>query len=67
MLNEAYEARFPGLRYVVFVNGRSREEVMGDMRRRIEGGTVEGECEAAVQAMCDIALDRVGKLGVMDK
>ncbi|TKA42199.1 hypothetical protein B0A54_07287 [Friedmanniomyces endolithicus] len=41
-LNEAYEARFPGLRYVVFVNGRGRGAVMEDMRRRIEGGDVGG-------------------------
>ena len=48
-LNAEYEARFPGLRYVVFVNGRGREEIMADMRRRIEGGTVEGERAAAIE------------------
>jgi len=62
-LNEEYEARFPGLRYVVFVNGRSREVVMGDMRERIETGTMEGEVRKASQAMCDIAVDRARKLG----
>jgi 2-oxo-4-hydroxy-4-carboxy--5-ureidoimidazoline (OHCU) decarboxylase len=62
-LNEEYEARFPGLRYVVFVNGRSREVVMEDMRRRIERGTHEGEVRAASEAMCDIAIDRATKLG----
>ena len=62
-LNEEYEARFPGLRSVVFVNGRSMEVVMGDMRERIETGTMEGEVRKASQAMCDIAVDRARKLG----
>ena len=62
-LNEEYERRFPGLRYVVFVNGRSREVVMGDMRERIEGGTMESEVRKASEAMCDIAVDRAKKLG----
>jgi 2-oxo-4-hydroxy-4-carboxy--5-ureidoimidazoline (OHCU) decarboxylase len=61
-LNEEYEARFPGLRYVVFVNGRSREVIMEDMRRRIERGTQEDEVWAASEAMCDIAIDRATKL-----
>jgi 2-oxo-4-hydroxy-4-carboxy--5-ureidoimidazoline (OHCU) decarboxylase len=42
-LNAEYEARFPGLRYVVWVNGRGREEVMADMRRRIERGDLREE------------------------
>ncbi|KAK3994222.1 Oxo-4-hydroxy-4-carboxy-5-ureidoimidazoline decarboxylase [Cladorrhinum sp. PSN332] len=61
-LNEEYERVFPGLRYVVFVNGRGREEVMGDMRVRIARGDVRAEERAALQAMCDIARDRAGKL-----
>jgi 2-oxo-4-hydroxy-4-carboxy--5-ureidoimidazoline (OHCU) decarboxylase len=66
LLNEEYEARFPGLRYVVFVNGQSREVIMEDMRERINSGTFEGECKAAIDAMCDIAVDRARKLGVSD-
>lgn len=62
-LNDAYEAKFPGLRYVVFVNGRSREIIMEDMRERIENGTRVGEIRSASQAMCDIAIDRARKLG----
>lgn len=42
-LNGEYEERFPGLRYVVFVNRRGRGEVMGDMRRRIERGDYGAE------------------------
>ncbi|CAK9437830.1 uncharacterized protein LODBEIA_P22080 [Lodderomyces beijingensis] len=61
-LNAQYEARFPGLRYVVFVNGRGRDEIMEDMRRRIERGSIELEREVAFNAICDIALDRARKL-----
>lgn len=42
-LNREYEERFPGLRYVVWVNGRGRGEVMADMRRRIARGDVREE------------------------
>ncbi|KAI1185610.1 Oxo-4-hydroxy-4-carboxy-5-ureidoimidazoline decarboxylase [Nemania serpens] len=61
-LNREYEARFPGLRYVVFVNGRSRPVVMDDMRRRIDRGDIRAEEMEGIQAMVDIALDRAAKL-----
>ncbi|OLN85486.1 putative allantoinase 1 [Colletotrichum chlorophyti] len=61
-LNTEYEARFPGLRYVVFVNGRGRPEIMEDMRARISRGNQALEEQAAVQAMCDIARDRANKI-----
>lgn len=61
-LNAAYEDRYPGLRYVVFVNGRGRPEIMEDMKRRIGRGTYEEERDRAVEAMCDIANDRARKL-----
>lgn len=32
VLNEAYERKFEGLRYITFVNGRSRKEVMQEMQ-----------------------------------
>lgn len=63
-LNEEYEERFPGLRYVVFVDGRSREVVMRDMRERIERGDRQGEIVLARKAICDIAVDRARKLGL---
>ena len=62
-LNEEYEAAFPGLRYVVFVNGRSSDIIMEDMKVRIRDGTFEGEVKQACEAMCDIATDRAKKLG----
>ncbi|KAK6207623.1 OHCU decarboxylase [Colletotrichum tabaci] len=61
-LNAEYEAKFPGLRYVVFVNGRGRPEIMANMRERISRGDLALEERAAVQAMCDIARDRAAKL-----
>ncbi|PNH39905.1 hypothetical protein VD0004_g7031 [Verticillium dahliae] len=61
-LNAEYEDTFPGLRYVVFVNGRGRPAIMQDMRRRIDRGDMMLEEQAALQAMCDIAKDRAAKL-----
>ncbi|KAK0105542.1 hypothetical protein ONS95_004099 [Cadophora gregata] len=61
-LNEEYEKAFPGLIYVVFVNGRSRGEIMEDMRSRIDRGDIKLERKEAIKAMCDIAADRAFKL-----
>lgn len=49
LLNEEYERAFPGLRYVVFVNGRSRPVIMDDMRRRIKGSDLKSERAAAIR------------------
>lgn len=62
-LNAKYEATFPGLRYVVFVNGRSRETIMENMVKRIQRHDISAERREAFNAMCDIALDRARKLG----
>lgn len=48
-LNSEYEAQFPGLRYVVFVNGRSRDGIMEDMRRRIDRGDIRAEETEGIQ------------------
>ena len=61
-LNAEYEKVFPGLRYVVFVNGRDRNTIMENMRKRIDRGDMALEEVEAIQAMCDIARDRAGKL-----
>lgn len=63
VLNELYEKTFPGLRYVVFVAGRSRESIMENMKSRISRANIVKEREEAFNAMCDIALDRASKLG----
>lgn len=49
MLNDEYETRYPGLRYVVFVNGRSRIVVMQNMRERIDRGDIQLEEKEAIQ------------------
>ncbi|KAK5994392.1 hypothetical protein PT974_04866 [Cladobotryum mycophilum] len=61
-LNKEYEEKFPGLRYVVFVNGRPRQVIFQDMRERINRDDYTKEVAAAIQAMCDIAKDRASKL-----
>ncbi|CCX30912.1 Oxo-4-hydroxy-4-carboxy-5-ureidoimidazoline decarboxylase [Pyronema domesticum] len=61
-LNKEYEEKFPGLRYVVFVNGKSREVVMENMKERIKRGDLEEEKREAIEAMRDIAKDRASKL-----
>jgi 2-oxo-4-hydroxy-4-carboxy--5-ureidoimidazoline (OHCU) decarboxylase len=66
-LNNEYEHTFPGLRYVVFVNGRGRGEIMKDMRARIKAGDYTKEVAAAIQAMSDIAKDRASKKPVMER
>jgi 2-oxo-4-hydroxy-4-carboxy--5-ureidoimidazoline (OHCU) decarboxylase len=48
-LNQEYEKTFPGLRYVVFVNGRGRPEIMEDMRSRIARADFTKEVDAALQ------------------
>lgn len=57
-LNELYEQTFPGLRYVVFVNGRSREVIMEEMRGRIREGTLRGEREAAIRVRVSLTPSR---------
>ncbi|KAI5306332.1 hypothetical protein KEM56_001353 [Ascosphaera pollenicola] len=60
--NDLYEARFPGLRYVTFVNARPREEIIQDMINRIHRGDLERERSEAISAICLIAVDRARKL-----
>ncbi|CAG8980677.1 hypothetical protein HYALB_00007169 [Hymenoscyphus albidus] len=61
-LNAEYEKTFPGLRYVVFVNGRARPVIMENMRARIDRGDIKLERREGIKAMCEIAADRAGKL-----
>jgi 2-oxo-4-hydroxy-4-carboxy--5-ureidoimidazoline (OHCU) decarboxylase len=55
-LNEAYERRF-GFEFVVFVNGRTRAELLPVLRERLERSRAE-ELETGLQALCAIARDR---------
>ena len=49
MLNEEYEESFPGLRHVVFVNGRSRSVIMDDMRDRLSNSDIDAERASAIR------------------
>jgi 2-oxo-4-hydroxy-4-carboxy--5-ureidoimidazoline (OHCU) decarboxylase len=61
-LNDEYEAQYPGLRYVVFVNGRPRPVIMDDMRARIANSDIESERMAAIRVSMDPVLARVWSL-----
>ena len=56
-LNAAYERKF-GFRFVVFVRGRSRREIVPALRARL-GRTREQELEAGVDEFLAISLDRL--------
>ena len=45
------------------MNGRSKKGVIPILEQRLKNGTVDGELEIGLGAMCDIALDRAKKLG----
>jgi 2-oxo-4-hydroxy-4-carboxy--5-ureidoimidazoline (OHCU) decarboxylase len=55
-LNEAYERRF-GFRFVVFVNGRPRREIVPLLEERLQR-TREEELATAVDELVQIAVDR---------
>lgn len=55
-LNAAYEAKF-GFRFVVFVNGRPRREIVPILRERSER-TREQELETGVDELVQIAVSR---------
>jgi 2-oxo-4-hydroxy-4-carboxy--5-ureidoimidazoline (OHCU) decarboxylase len=55
-LNGEYEARF-GFRFVVFVNGRPKRELLPVLRERL-GRTREEELATALEELVSIALDR---------
>jgi 2-oxo-4-hydroxy-4-carboxy--5-ureidoimidazoline (OHCU) decarboxylase len=55
-LNRLYEERF-GFRFVVFVNGRPKSEIVPVLRERL-GRTREEELTTALDELCAIAEDR---------
>jgi 2-oxo-4-hydroxy-4-carboxy-5-ureidoimidazoline decarboxylase len=59
-LNEAYEHRF-GFRYCVFVAGRSRAELIPAFEAALDGDR-EAELDRAIDAVVDIAEDRLAKM-----
>jgi 2-oxo-4-hydroxy-4-carboxy--5-ureidoimidazoline (OHCU) decarboxylase len=59
-LNAAYETHF-GFRYCVFVDGRSRDELLPGMAAALEADR-QAEIARALDAVIDIARDRAGRL-----
>ncbi|KAJ5558417.1 Oxo-4-hydroxy-4-carboxy-5-ureidoimidazoline decarboxylase [Penicillium sp. DV-2018c] len=55
-LNAEYEEKFPGLRFVTFVNGRSRDLIMVEMRQRIDRGDRDKEIEETIQGSDNLQL-----------
>ncbi len=55
-LNRAYEEKF-GFRFVVFVNGRPRREIVPILRKRLGRTRVE-ELQTGVDELIQIAVDR---------
>ena len=60
-LNAAYEERF-GFRYCIFVEGRSRAELLPDFTAALEADR-SAEIARALDAVIGIARDRAGRLG----
>ena len=58
-LNAEYEAKF-GFRFVVFVAGRSKPEILEVLRERI-GNERRAELDTALGAVVDIAASRLGR------
>ena len=52
-LNQVYEEKF-GFRFIVFVNGRSREELLPELRERLQN-TREEELDIALDELVAIA------------
>ena len=58
-LNEEYEQRF-GFSFVVFVNGRTRAELLPVLRERL-ARTRDEELETGLRALCEIAREHGGR------
>lgn len=58
-LNEMYERRF-GFRFVVFVAGRPKSEILPVMRERLERSR-EKELEAGIEEFLEIMRDRLSR------
>eukprot|EP00158_Paraphelidium_tribonemae_P000892 Partr_v1_DN23624_c1_g1_i2_m19097 putative Conserved hypothetical protein len=56
-LNDQYERKF-GFKFVVFVNGRSRADIIPVLEQRMQNSP-EAELATGIQAMFDIARDRI--------
>jgi 2-oxo-4-hydroxy-4-carboxy--5-ureidoimidazoline (OHCU) decarboxylase len=58
-MNDEYERRF-GFRFVVFMNGRSKAEIVPILRDRL-GRSRESELRTGIEEFLRISLDRLGR------
>lgn len=59
-LNDAYEKKYKGLRFILFVNRRSQKEVIEMMKKRIEScNSWYDECRISINEIYKIAKDRI--------
>lgn len=61
-LNDEYEQRF-GFRFVVFVDGRSKSQIIPVLRDRLTG-TRESELRTGMEEFLAISLDRLQRAGM---
>lgn len=61
-LNKEYEDKY-GFKFVVFVNGRPRSEIVAVLEKRLQSTSREVELQTGLDAMISIAFDRLKKLG----
>ncbi|KAK9765953.1 hypothetical protein K7432_005304 [Basidiobolus ranarum] len=62
-LNQQYEEKY-GFKFVVFVNGRSRAEIIPVLEQRLNNSDKQTELEIGLTDMLLIARDRLKKLSV---
>ncbi|KAG5457366.1 MAG: Oxo-4-hydroxy-4-carboxy-5-ureidoimidazoline decarboxylase [Olpidium bornovanus] len=59
-LNRVYETKY-GFRFVEFVNGRPKKDIIPVIEKRLRDGTVDSELEAGLAEMMKIARNRLTK------
>ncbi|CAG8433286.1 4167_t:CDS:1 [Diversispora eburnea] len=64
-LNEVYEQKY-GFKFVIFVNDRTREEIIPILEEKIKNGNKEDELNRGLEDMMKIAFDRLKKLNLED-
>ncbi|GAB5372105.1 hypothetical protein AAMO2058_001636800 [Amorphochlora amoebiformis] len=64
-LNAAYEKKF-GFKFIIFVNGRPKKDLLPIGKKRMSSKRSD-ELSRGIQAMLDIALDRLSKIQIQSR
>ena len=59
-LSQKYENKF-GFKFIIFVNGRTKKQLIAPLIKRLQNENREEEMREAIDAMLNIALDRLKK------